>query len=324
MHFEDLFAAFKVGQADDDLTVETTRTQQRGVKDVRAVGRSDDDNAFITFEAVHFHEQLVQGLFAFVVSATETGATLAADGVDFVDEDDARRFGFGFFKHVAYTRGTNTDEHFDEVRTGDGEERHFCFAGNRAGEQGFTGAGRANHQQAARDLSAQAAEFAGVTQEFDHFFHVGLGFVRPGHVGKGDFDFVFRNEAGAAFAEGEGAALAAALHLPGGEHEQADEQQDGQEIDEDTGQQALFFQRFTADVHFGSAQVANEGAGIRRFGVVGSVTRAATVGEGDARVLQVDRCALHFAVINAVEELRVANFARAAGGAEFAHLADEH
>ena len=173
-------------------------------------------------------------------------------------------------------------------------------------------------------MSAQAAEFAGVTQEFDHFFHVGLSFVRPGYVSKGDFDFVFRNEAGAAFTEGEGAALAAALHLPGGEHEQADEQQDGQEVDEDTGQQAFFFQRFAADVYFGRAQVTNEGAGIRRFGVVGGVTRTATVGEGDARVLQVNRCALHFAVINAVEELRVANFARAAGGAEFAHLADEY
>ena len=113
------------------------------------------------------------------MSTAETGATLATDGIDFVNEDDARRFGFGFFKHVAYTRGTNTNEHFDEVRTGDGEERYFCFTGNCAGEQGFTGTRRTDHQQAARDLSAQAAEFAGVTQEFDHFFHVGLGFVRP-------------------------------------------------------------------------------------------------------------------------------------------------
>ena len=323
MHFEDLFTAFEVGQADHDLPVKTTGAQQRRVKHVRAVGGGDDDDAFVAFKTVHFHEELVQRLFAFVVSAAESRAALAANGVNFVNEDDAGRVFFRFFKHIAHARGADANEHFHEIGAGDGEERHFRFARNGARQQRLAGTGRADHEQAARDLPAETAEFAGVAQKFDHFHHVRFRFVCPGDIGKGDFDFVFRDEAGAAFAEGKGAALAAALNLAGGEHKEADEQQNRQQIDEDTGKEAFFFQRLTADIDLVGAQVTDEGAGVGRLRVVGGVAPATAVGEADARVLQVNRRALHFAVIHAVKELRIADFARVAGGAEFAHLADE-
>ena len=323
MHFEDLFAAFEVGQADHHLPVKTARAQQRGVEDVRAVGGGDDDDTFVAFKAVHFDEELVQRLFAFVVSATESGATLATNGVNFVDEDDAGRVFFRFFKHVAHARGTDADEHFHKIRAGDGEKRHFRLASNGARQQGFTGAGRADHEQAARNLSAEAAEFARVAQEFDHFHDVRFRFVRTGDIGKGDFDFVFRDEAGATFAERKRAALAAALNLAGGEHEEADEQQNRQQIDKDAGKEAFFFQRLAADVYLVGTQVADESASVSRLRVVGGKARAAAVGEADARILQVNRRTLHLAVIHAVKELRIADLARAAGCAEFAHLADE-
>ena len=40
-------------------------------------------------EAVHLHQQLVQRLFALVVPAAQACASLAAHGVDLIDEDDA-------------------------------------------------------------------------------------------------------------------------------------------------------------------------------------------------------------------------------------------
>ena len=323
MHFEDLFAPFEVRQADDDLAVKTAGAQQRGVQHVRAVGGSDDDDAFIAFETVHFDEELVQRLFAFVVSATETGTALTADGIDFVDKDDAGRVFFRFFKHVAHARGADADEHFHKIRAGNGEKRHFRLASNGARQQGFTGAGRADHEQAARNLSAEAAEFARVAQKFDHFDHVCFRLIGASNVGKGYLDFVFRNQAGAAFAKGKRAALATALNLAGGEHKEPDEQQNRQQINEDTGKEAFFFQRLAADVYLVGAQVADESAGVSRLRVVGGKARAAAVGEADARILQVNRRTLHLAVIHAVKELRIADLARAAGCAEFAHLADE-
>jgi hypothetical protein len=42
-------------------------------------------------EAVHLGEDLVERLLALVVAAGDARAALPADGVDLVDEDDARR-----------------------------------------------------------------------------------------------------------------------------------------------------------------------------------------------------------------------------------------
>jgi len=69
---------------------------------VGPVGGGDDDDAVVGLETVHLDEQLVQGLLALVVTAAEAGATMAADGVDLVDEDDARRLLLGLLEHVAH------------------------------------------------------------------------------------------------------------------------------------------------------------------------------------------------------------------------------
>src|SRR6202043_2137696 len=108
----------------------------------RPVGGGDQDDALIRLEAVHLDEQLVQGLLALVVAAAETGPAMPADRVDLVDEDDAGRVLLALLEHVAYPAGADADEHLDEVRARDGEERHVGFAGDGAGEQGLAGAGR--------------------------------------------------------------------------------------------------------------------------------------------------------------------------------------
>src|SRR5215510_10650278 len=71
-------------------TVRTSRagTQQRRVEHVGAVGCRDEDDAFIRLEAIHFDEQLIEGLFALVVPAAESCSTVSADRVNFIDEDD--------------------------------------------------------------------------------------------------------------------------------------------------------------------------------------------------------------------------------------------
>ena len=133
---------------------------------------------------VHLDQQLVERLLALVVTAAKTSATMAADGVDFVDEDDAGGILLGLLEHVADTACADADEHFNEVRTGNREERHIGFAGNRAGKQGLTGAGRADEQHAARDTAAKALELLRVAQEFNDFFQILLGFIDARNVVK--------------------------------------------------------------------------------------------------------------------------------------------
>ncbi len=56
MHLENLLPATHVRAIDDDLPVEATRAQQRGLEDVRTIGRRDQDYAGILVEAVHLDE----------------------------------------------------------------------------------------------------------------------------------------------------------------------------------------------------------------------------------------------------------------------------
>ena len=60
--------------------------------------------------------------------AAETGATMAAHGVDFVNKDDAGRVLFALLEKVADPARANAHEHLDKIRSGNGEERNARFA----------------------------------------------------------------------------------------------------------------------------------------------------------------------------------------------------
>ena len=225
-----------VRQPDHDLAVEAARTQQRRIEHVGAVGRGDHDHAFAAFEAVHLDQQLVERLLALVVSTAQAGAAMAADRVDFVDEDDARRVLLGLLEHVAHAAGADADEHLDEVRTGDREERHLRFARDRFRQQRLAGAGRADHQHAARDLAAEFLEAARIAQELDEFGDFLLGFVATGDVGEGRLGLFFVQQLGARTAEAHRTLAAALLHLAHEIHPDADEQQPRQQVDQDHAQ----------------------------------------------------------------------------------------
>ena len=71
------------------MAIESAGTQERGIEDVRTVRRRDNDDALVRGEAVHLHEELVERLLAFFVTERIPAAT-ASDGIELVDEDDAR------------------------------------------------------------------------------------------------------------------------------------------------------------------------------------------------------------------------------------------
>ena len=91
VHLQYSFATLDIGSRHDNAPIEPSRAQQRGIQNIGTVGRGDENDPFVGFEAVHFDEQLVQCLLALVMAAAETGAAMAPNGVDFVNEDDAGR-----------------------------------------------------------------------------------------------------------------------------------------------------------------------------------------------------------------------------------------
>ena len=135
MYSEYLLTLVQVGQFHVNLTVETSGTKQRLIQDVGTVRGGQDDNTAVGAETVHFRKQLVQRVFTFIVAVhVYIFATGTADGIDLVDEYDTRSFLFCLAEQVTYAGSTYADEHFNEVRTGQGEERNVGFSGYSLGQ----------------------------------------------------------------------------------------------------------------------------------------------------------------------------------------------
>ena len=208
--------------------------QQRRIEHVGPVGRRHDDDFLIGLEPVHFDEHLVQRLLALVVRTAQAREALPSDGVQFVDKDDRRRVLLCLVEEVAHAAGADADEHLDELRGGDAEERHARFAGHRSRHQRLAGARRADQQHAARQARAELVVFGGVAQEVDDLGQLLLGFFLarprprtspvavPGHVA-------------APWSGQSQRRSAAAGHLPAHEDDQSDDEQERQEADQQAG-----------------------------------------------------------------------------------------
>ena len=228
VHAENLFASAHVRTSDNNTAIEAARPQQRRIENVGPVRRGDQNHAVVGLKAVHFDQQLIQGLLALVVSAAEAGAAMASNRVNFVDEDDAGSILLALLEQIADAARTDADEHLDEVRTGDGEERDIGLAGDRAGQQSFAGSRRSDEQHALGDAPAQLLEFLRLAQELDNLLQLFLGFVDTGHILKRDLLLLHREQPGAALAERQ-RLIAAALHLPDHEEpQQGDQNQRGE------------------------------------------------------------------------------------------------
>ena len=224
MDFEDLFSSCDVGPADDDLPVESARSEQGRIQDVRTVGGCQDDDPRVLGKAVHLDQELVQGLLTFIVAAAQARATLTAYGVDLVDKDDAGGILLGLFEQVSDSGCADTDEHLDEVGTADGKEGYAGFSRCGLGNVGLTCSRRADQQDPLGDPCAQAVILSRVLEEIDDLFQFFFFFFQACYVSEGDLLLVSLLELGPAFAKGHG--LAAAIALLHDEPEQEDHQAD--------------------------------------------------------------------------------------------------
>ena len=206
---EDRAAAADVRPVEHHVAVEAARAEQRGVEDVGPVGGRDHDHVLVGLESVHLDEELVEGLLALVVTTAEAGATLASDRVDLVHEDDARRVLLGLVEEVADAARADADEHLDELRAADAEERNARLAGDRLAEQRLAGARRADEQHALGDARADRDELVRVLEELDDLVELLLRLVDTRDVDERDRRLVTGEQTGAAAAEGQRLVVAA-------------------------------------------------------------------------------------------------------------------
>ena len=252
MDLEDLLTALDIRQAHVDLTVKAARTQQSLIQNVGAVGGRHDDDAVVGLKAVHFHQQLVQGLLAFIVAAAQTGTALTAHSIDLINEDDAGHGLLGLIEQVTHAGCTHADVHFHKVRAGNGIERHTSLTSAGTGQQGLTGARRAYQQNAVGNAGTQSVELFGALEELHDLFQLFLFLVLTGNIGKGSrlFVLVLILHLGLANVHDPAAASAAAHH---GEEQKAGAAQHCQ-IEQDLHPWDAFLDRGII-VHHGSIRV---------------------------------------------------------------------
>ena len=146
---------------DRHVPVEAAGTQEGRVEHVGPVGGGQHDHRFGLLKAVHLAQDLVERLFALVVSAAKAGTPLAADRVDFVDEQDAGGAFLGRAKQVADAGGPHADEHLNEFGAVNREEGDARLAGDGPREQRLARSRRAHQQHAFGNLRPEPLEFPG-------------------------------------------------------------------------------------------------------------------------------------------------------------------
>src|SRR5262249_15886278 len=145
---------------------------------------------------------------AFIVSTAKARATVTTDGIDLIDEDDARSVFFALFKQVTNPRSAHADEHLHEIGTRDRKERNARFTRDRSRQQSFSGARRAHDQNGLWDASSQAGELLRILQKCDDLFELNLGFFRAGDIFESDAVLVLGQQPRLALSKGHGFAAA--------------------------------------------------------------------------------------------------------------------
>ena len=173
-----------------------------------------------------------------------------ADGVQFVDEDDAGRLLLGRGKEISYSGGAHPHEHFHEIGARQAHKGHPGLSGHGPGQQGLAGARGTHQQDALGEVTPQNLKFGRVLQELDDFLQFLFGFFHAGHILEGDLGFVLDIDLGLTLAHGHEAAGAAA-DLPEEVDPDADEEQEGEHPGKERSEPGLFLDGAIADVVLG-------------------------------------------------------------------------
>ena len=161
MDLQDSFPAVDIRTIYQDLPIKPSRTQQSRIEDFRPVGGGHDDDPFVRFESIHLHQELIERLLLFVMSAHDIHSPSLPQGIQFIDENDAGGLAGGLRKKVANARRAHTDEHLHKLRAADAEERYLGLSGHRPGQKGLSRSGYAEQGSSFRNFPSQPLELPG-------------------------------------------------------------------------------------------------------------------------------------------------------------------
>ncbi len=243
MYIEYSHTVVKVGQVNVNLTVEAPGSEQCFVEYVGTVCGGEYYNTAVGSESVHFSEQLVEGVLAFVVGThIRVASASATDSVNLVNEHNTGCFFFCLTEEVAHAGGSDSDKHFHEVAAAHAEERHVCLSCHCFCKEGLACSGRSDKERTLGDFTSEVGVALRIFQKLHNFLYLCLGFGEPRHILECHLNVaVFVKYLGFAFADAEHTAVAsvAAAHAAH-HHEPEDNQQNhGTECPQKSGEVAV-------------------------------------------------------------------------------------
>ena len=154
VNIEDSLTLAQLRQVHMNLTVKTSGTQQRRIKDVSTIRSSQDNHTTIRAKTVHLRQQLVESILAFIIAThRKVFRTRTPHSINLIDKDDTRSLVLSLSKKVTHTTRAHADEHLYKVRAAHREERYISLACHSLGQQGLARARRPYEQCALRNLT---------------------------------------------------------------------------------------------------------------------------------------------------------------------------
>ena len=184
MHLQNLLPPLHIGQVNVDFAVKPSGAQKSGIKNIFPIGRCDNDHPLSRIDPIHFDQECIEGLLPLVVTAPQTVPPTPADGINFVDKDQAGRGLLPLLKHVPDPGGTHPDKHLHKIRTTDAVKRNVSLAGNGFGQECFSGSRRSHHQDTLGNSSAQFLKLFRIPEKLHDLAYLVLGLLHPRHIGE--------------------------------------------------------------------------------------------------------------------------------------------
>ena len=135
------------------------------------------------------------------MAAAESRASLPADSIDFVNENNSGGAALCGVEKIAHTACTDADVKLDEFGTADGEEGDFGFTGNRFCKQCFACARRADKKHTFGNSCTHFGESFRIAQKIDNLAQLLFFFIGSGNIFKRDIVSEFIRRLCAALAE---------------------------------------------------------------------------------------------------------------------------
>jgi len=136
MYLKDLLTRLNIRFIQSNLSIETSGSSERFVKDIGSICSSQYDNSGCWGKSIHLYKDLIECILPLVIASSKsTFTSLTSNSINLIYEYNARSVITRLLEQVTNSCGSNSDEHLNEVRSRGTEEWYRRFSSSCLSEQ---------------------------------------------------------------------------------------------------------------------------------------------------------------------------------------------